>query len=612
VSGYMGKILRIDLSKREVTYQEFAEETLKKYIGGSCLGAKILLDETGPETDPLGPDNILIFLTGPLVGTRAINFGRYQVVTKSPLTGAYGEANAGGSWGPELKKAGFDGIIFKGKADKPVYLWIENGKVEINDASSLWGKDTYEVDAILKEQLGPNIVTCSIGQAGENQVRIAAIMNDGRHGRTAARCGVGAVMGSKNLKAIVLKGELEVPVFNRDELVKSVKKWPTLIRERLHGLAEYGTSTGMMTVEEIGDLPVKNWSAGRFAGAEKISGQTMAKTILKKKYFCSQCVIGCGRTIKQIKSEYGEIAEGGGPEYETLGMMGANCLIDDLHAIARANELCNRYGLDTIATGAAVSFAMECYENGLIKEDQTGGLALEWGSTKALIDLIPKIAFKEDIGAALSEGTRIAAEIIGHNASEYTVQVRGMEFPAHDPRAKFSTALAYATSARGACHLSAFSYEFEMGASMPELGYPETLDRFTNEGKGELVAKFQDLMSLMDSLTGCKFVVLGLGDQAIETILLWLNLVTGWNMSQSELLECGARAVNLKRLYNVKCGQSRKDDILPPKMISQKRGEGGAADSLPHLGEMLSQYYAYRGWDETGIPTKETLKQLDL
>lgn len=609
--GYMGRIARIDLTQNRVTTRFFSDEVLRKYIGGSGLGARILYDETSEKTDPLGSENVLVFMTGPLVGTPAPNFGRHQVVTKSPLTGAYGEANSGGTWGYNLKRAGYDGLILVGMASRPVYIWINEGEVEIRDAAHLWGKDTYETDALLKAELGAKITTCSIGQAGENLVRIAAIMNDGIDGRAAGRCGVGAVMGSKKVKAIAVQGSRRSPIVRDDELKASVRNWNPRIKKSTEPLGEFGTSVGMMTVEAIGDLPVKNWSRGSFPGAEKISGQTLAKTILTRRYFCAQCVIGCGRTVKVTEGPYQGV-EGAGPEYETLGMLGANCLIDDLAAVAKANELCNRFGLDTISTGACISFAIEAFENGLITREQTGDVDLKWGDAEAMLQMIPKIALRQDIGHLLGEGTRIASQRLGGVAPELAVHVRGLEFPAHDPRAKYSNALAYATSARGACHLNAFSYEFEMGATMPELGYPETLDRFTIEGKGEFVAKFQDLMALFDSLTGCKFVVFGLGDKTVQTMAEWLNMVTGWDVTAAELLRAGARAVTLKRMYNIRCGQSRKDDVLPPRMVSHMRGEGGAADNLPPLGRMLSDYYAYRGWNEFGIPTEEALRDLGI
>lgn len=612
LGGYTGKVLRIDLTEEVFTVQTFSEETLRKYIGGSGLGAKILFEETSEKTDPLGPENLLIFMTGPLVGTQAPNFGRYEVVTKSPLTGAYGEGNSGGSWGTKLKHSGYDGIIVKGKAKKPVYVHINNGEVEIKDASHIWGRDTYETDSILKGELGNRITTCSIGPAGENLVRIASIMNDGKEGRAIGRCGVGAVMGSKNLKAIAVQGSIRPHISEEEKFKESVKYWAPQIKKNTEGfLGKYGTACGMSTVEAVGDLPIKNWSEGSFPAHENISGQAISASILVKQYHCAQCAIGCGRSVKVSEGPYAGV-DGGGPEYETLGMFGANCMVDNLEAIAKANEICNRYGLDTISTGSCVAFAMEAYERGLITKEQAGGLEIKWGDPDVLVNMVEKIGKRQDIGYILGEGTRIASRMIGGTAPEFAVHVRGLEFPAHDPRAANSSGLQYAVSPRGACHLSSFTHDFEFGATFVEMGITGPIDRFAVKGKAEFVSRFQDLNAMFDSLTGCKFVIYGLCEESIKTIISWLNMVTGWDVTQEEFFETGARIMNLKRMYNVMCGQSRKDDILPPRALSHKRGSGGAAENLPHLGEMLSEYYEIRGWDEFGIPKEETLRKLGL
>lgn len=610
VKGYMNQVLRVDLSNGRITTQVFSEEELRKYIGGSGLGTKILFDETDQFTDPLGPENRLIFMTGPVVGTKAVNSGRYHVVTKSPLTGIYGEADSGGTFGPELKRTGFDGIVFSGKADHPVYLWLNNGKAEIREAEHLWGQDTYEVDRILKETHGKDIVTCSIGPAGEKLVRVAAIMNDGVEGRAAGRCGVGAVMGSKLLKAIAVHGNMPIPVANEAEMATLVKKAAPVIVKNT-GWTKYGTSNGIQGAEQIGNLPVRNFSLGNFAGVATINGYYMADTILTKRFYCEKCVMGCGRTVEVKEGKY-QTVEGGGPEYETIGIMGSSCLIEDLCAIAKANELCNRYGLDTISTGSAIAFAMEAYEKGIITKEMTGGLELNWGDPNVLVSLVEKIAFREDIGDLLAEGTANAAKTLGGLATEFAIHVKGLDFPAHDPRNAVGTGLQFATSARGACHLSSFTHDFEIGVTFPELGYSTSPDRWELKGKGEFIAKFQNVMGMFDSLIFCKFIVYGLGDEIIKTMLGWVNASTGWDMSFEEFMLTGERIFNLKRLYNVKHGISRKDDTLPPRILNHKRGTGGAADNLPHLGLMLSDYYQYRGWDEFGIPTEPTLQKLGL
>lgn len=611
--GYFGKILRIDLTQKKVTEDAYGEDILRKFIGGSGLGTKVVYDETNEKTDPLGADNVLVFMTGPLVGTKAPNFGRFQVVTKSPLTGAFGEANCGGTWGPGLKRTGFDGIIFTGKADKPVYVYINNGEVEIRDASELWGKDTFEVDEILKSELGKKVITCCIGQAGEKLIKFASIMTDGIDARAAGRCGVGAVMGSKNLKAIAVTGSVKTPIVNEAAFNASIKEWAPKIKGNTDSfLGKYGTACGLTGNEATGDFPVKNWKEGTFPAAEKISGQAVAETILTGRYNCGQCVIGCGRTVHVKEGKYAGV-ECGGPEYETLGMMGANLLIDNIEAIQKGNELCNRYGLDTITAGSIVGFTMEAFEKGLMKKEDLGGLEVRWGDADAMIELIRKIALREGFAYYLGEGIKAAAEKLGGIAPELAVHVRGMDFPAHDPRAANSTGLEYATSPRGACHLSSFSHDFELGAGLPkDFDYDRKLDRFSIEQRGEYIAKMQNIMGLFDSLTGCKFVLFGIGENTMTVILDWLNMVTGWDMNMEELMLAGERIFNLKRMYNVRHGQSRKDDILPSRMLNSKRGSGGAAENLPDLENMLNDYYNYRGWDEFGIPTGETLAKAGL
>jgi len=360
----------------------------------------------------------------------------------------------------------------------------------------------------------------------------------------------------------------------------------------------------------VGDLPIRNWLKGSWEeGAEKLSGQTMAKTILNGRYYCSGCIIGCGREVRFESVKYGKV-EGAGPEYETLAMLGANCLIDDLEAVAKANELCNRYGLDTISTGAVIAFAMEAYELGLIDREDTGGVALTWGDADAMIEMVEKIGKREGLGWLLGEGVKRASEEIGGLSSEFAVHVKGLELPAHDPRAYYSQGLSYATSNRGACHLQSQSHIFERSVTLPDLGYPEVQDPHGVEGKGEFVAKAQNLMCMFDSMKVCKFILFA-GIKPTH-LVKWLNYVTGWNMNLKEFMRTGERIFNLKRLYNIREGVSRKDDVLPPRILIHRRGEGGSPDNLPPLGELLAQYYQYREWDEMGIPKLEKISELGL
>jgi aldehyde:ferredoxin oxidoreductase len=606
----MGKVLHVNLTDETIRTDFYDEKTMRQYIGGSGLGARILYDETDEYTDPLGPENVLIFMTGPLTGTRIPMSGRHAVVAKSPLTGIWGEADSGGHWGYMLKRAGYDGIVFRGAARKPVYLWLHEDGVEIRSAEAIWGQDSFVTEELIQKETDPKAVVACIGPAGEKMVKMAAIMNDGKDARAAGRCGLGAVMGSKNLKAVAVYGNAQTPVAEPEKLADMAKTVAKQIVEKTRAFHEYGTSGGLQTAEKVGDLPIQNWRTGAWEdGAAKISGQAMADSILTGKYFCQGCVIGCGRVVKQYFAPFIGV-NGGGPEYETLGMIGSNTLIDDLEAIAKANELCNRYGMDTISVGGVVAFAIECFEHDLITVEDTGGLELAWGDSECVLSLIQKIGEKEDIGELLSEGTRRAAEEIGGIAAEFAIHVKGLEFPAHDPRAYNSLGVGYATANRGACHLQGFSYAFERGLKSPDMGFPEVMDRFAVERKGELAAKTQDLMSMFDSLKLCKFILNGGID--VHDLVEWLNASTGWDVTLEEFMRTGERLYNLKRMYNVRCGISRKDDTIPMRILTQPRREGGAGYNLPPFGPMLHEYYQVRGWSDEGIPRVEKLEELDL
>lgn len=610
MKGYMGKILRINLDNSAVSSEPLDEKVLRTYIGGSGLGAKYLLEECDPKTDPLGPDNPLIMMTGPFCGTRVPTSGRHAVVTKSPLTGIFAESDVGGTWGYDFKKTGYDGLIIKGRASKPVYIWIDDEGVEIRDAGGIWGKDTYEVDAILKEQLGEDANITSIGIGGENLVKFASIMTDGKDARAAGRCGVGAVMGSKNIKAIVVKGTKSVEVQDDALLASSIKEVAPKVVAATAGMNKFGTASGIIGHESYGNLCIGNWAVSRWPeGAEKISGQKMAETILVKNYRCKNCIIGCGRIVKIESGPYAGV-DGAGPEFETLGTLGSLCLIDNLEAIAYANELCNRYGIDTISTGAVIAFAMEAFTKGIITEKDTDGIKLNFGSHEAMIKMVELIAKREGIGKILSEGVKRAAETFGGLALEFALHVKGLEFPAHDPRAFNGLALSYATSNRGACHLAGFTHGFERALALPELGYDGPHDRLLTEGKGEFVAKMQNLSGLYDSLKLCKFMMSG--GTPISKLVEWLNAITGWDVTFDELMKAGERMYNIKRLFNVKCGISRKDDTLPPRTLTLKRQGEGITVNQPHLGKMLSDYYEYRGWTEEGIPSNDKLEELGL
>lgn len=609
MSGYHGRILDLNLSSGEMKEEKPDPKMLRQYIGGSGLGARLLMDNTDGDTDPLGPGNILIFATGPLTGSRVPTSGRHAVLGKSPLTGVWGESDVGGNWGTALKKAGYDALIIRGRAPHPVYIHLDEEGARIENADHLWGQDTFATEVLLKQENGEGIEAACIGPAGEQQVLLASIMHDGRHSRAAGRTGLGAVMGSKNLKALSVEGQRSTPLAHPGELKKNLGEKVRGIRENLVFLSDYGTTGGIISLEETGDLPIKNWLQGKWPQVEALSGEKMAETMLKKKFFCGACPIGCGREIEYRSEKFGPIM-GAGPEYETVSTLGSYCLVDDLEAVAAANELCNRYGMDTISTGAAVAFAIEAFQEGLIGVEETGGLHLDWGAGEAVVEMVRQIGEKKGLGALLGQGVRAAAAEIGPRAEEMALHVKGLELPAHDPRAFNSVGLSYATSNRGACHLAGMTHALEGSIPMPELGYPEIPDRFGTGGKGQLVARMQDLMGLFDSLKLCKFLLFA--GVEVGDALNWCNLVTGWDLNQKEFLKAGERMFNLKRMYNVGCGISRKDDLLPPRVLTHPRGTGGAAHNLPRLGEMLREYYEYRGWDEMGLPTREKLEELEL
>ncbi|MBI3978531.1 MAG: aldehyde ferredoxin oxidoreductase family protein [Chloroflexi bacterium] len=611
LGAYAGKLLRVDLTRRTTAVESIPESLFRKFIGGSGLAAYYLNEETGPETDPLGTENRLIISTGPLTGPPAPTSSRWSATARSPLTGIFGEAECGGSFGPKLKEAGYDAIVVAGAADRPVYLSVSDHAVEIRPADYLWGQDTYATDEILKAEALGRAETISIGLAGERLVRFAAIMNDGHEGRAAARCGLGAVMGAKKLKAVVAWGSHKPAIARRPDFARLSKEMTPLVLSRTRGLQQNGTANGVIGFETIGDLPLRNWTQGKWEeGAARISGQRMAETILVGRYHCANCIIGCGRqvTIDRGPSAGKRIA---GPEYESMGALGANCLVDDLVAVVQANDACNRYGMDVISAGSVVAFAMECFERGLLAASDTYGLDLRFGNAEAMVELIQAIGERRPgLGRLLGEGAVRAAQAIGGGAEAFSIHSKGLEFPMHDPRAHSSLALGYATSNRGACHLQGFSHVFEARAIPDDLGYDALLDRFSTEGKGAFVARAQDLMCLYDSVRACKFYVFG-GVRAPH-LLHWLNHATGWEMPMAEFMQAGERIFNLKRLYNVRLGIRRKDDTISPRVLTLPRGEGGAATNLPDLATMLEEYYAHRGWDADGVPTPEKLAALDL
>ena len=608
--GYHKKLLRVDLSNRKIETEDLDEKLIRKYVGGLGIEAKILYEETDASTNPLSPQNILMAVTGPYTGTGVPTSGRHHVVARSPLTGLFGESNVGGSWAVHFKRAGFDGILIKEKADGPVYLWIHEGKVEVRDAKAIWGKDSYESADWLKKETAKEATAAVIGPAGERMAGIASIPHIGHIVRAAARTGLGAVMGSKNLKAIVVYGESPIPIAKPEELKAHVKNLVPHIQKATENFGKYGTAGGIDNYEKMGNFPLKNWRQGRWPGAKKISGVTMHDTILSGRKACMNCPIACGRHIKVTEGPYAPM-DCEGPEYETVGTLGGVCLVDDLLAIAKANQLCNQYGLDTISAGGIIGFAMEAYEKGIITKKDTEGIELVWGNGKAVVEMVHKMGRGEGIGKLMTEGSKKMAEVLGKNAIEFAIHVKGLEPSAHDPRRFFSQALSYATAARGACHNASWSHPYELALSMPEIGIPEPQDGYQIAGKAEFTAKLQDLMCVMDALILCRFSQVGKA-VTVNNHVDWLNLITDWEIDISEYMKAGERLFNLKRMYNCRLGVSRKDDFLPYRFMTLNRTGEDLTNQLPPLGRLLSDYYAHRGWSEDGIPTREKLKELGL
>ena len=609
IGGYAGKILRVNLSDEKISEEPLDFSFVRSLIG--CLGvaSKIMLEELDPNVKPFDPRNKLILATGPLTGSTAPAANKSIMISRSPLTNIWGEAIFSANCGIELKRAGYDMLIVEGKADEPVYLSIHNGTTEIRDASGIWGMETFPACDAIKRDLGEmDAAVICIGPAGEKLVRLASIISD--NGRAAGRCGLGAVMGSKNLKAIAAKGSEEIKVANpemldelRDKIVKTVKK-------KLKAFSDYGTSRGVASFEEMGNLPIKNWTKGRFPGAEKISGIRMAETILVGRKACFACPVACGRYIKITEGPYAPL-EGYGPEYETIAALGSLCMNDNLESIAKANDLCNRLGLDTISVGASIAFAMECYEKGIITKDDTGGIELTWGNHEAIIKMIELMGRREGFGAILGEGSKRAAEKIGKGAERYAMHVKGLELPMHNPYRFKEMGLQYAVSERGACHLRGFSMLPARGILFPDLGLDKRLDGFTIEGKARVVKIMQDACRMVDALGICKFIAF-FGNIPLTSLAELYTAVTGWKTTLEELMKAGERIWMLQRVFNVRMGVKREDDTLPKRFLEEPMAEGAAKGQIVELEPMLKEYYVERGLDEEGRPKKEKLKELNL
>lgn len=597
LGGYANRIARVDLARGKVEYEQPNEDDLKKYIGGRGLGVKYVFDN-GPKVEPLSGDNILCFMVGPVVGSDFEMSGRIAVVTKSPLTGTVTDSHHGGWSGARLRWAGFDGVIFKGKAPKPTYAYIEDGKVTLKDASKVWGKNVHDtVSAMMKEHGKENTSVVAIGTAGEKLVKFAAIVNE--NDRASGRGGVGAVMGSKNLKCLVIRGRISnrprparpeafkeaVPMVSRAIMNAAVTS------PRKGGLSVYGTNVLMNLVNEIGALPTRNAQQTMFEHADDIGGETVKETILVGNPTCHACPVACKKEVEVKEGPYKIRMES--TEYESMWSLGANCGCSNKEAISKMVYLTNDYGVDTIEAGNAISVAMEASQRGLIKE------RIEWGDADVMIELLHKIGRREGIGDTLAEGCWRAAKAFGDEGMAN--QVKGQAIAAYDPRGLQGMGLGYATSNRGACHLRGYTPASEV------LGVPGKSDPLAWEGKGKLLKTFQDLHAISDSLDLCKFSAFAEG---ADEYLAQYKAMTGVETNTDGLMRTGERIYNLERYYNNLCGFAGKDDTLPEKFL-RIPGSGPAAGHLCELDKMKKEYYEARGWVDGVVPDSK-LRELEI
>ncbi len=612
IGGWTGTVLRVNLTRGTIKKEPLREDWARDFVGGRGLGARYLWEESDPTVDPFSPKNKMLFVTGPLTGTNASCGARYMVVTKGALTGAITTSNSGGHWGPELKFAGYDMVIVEGRAARPTYLWIHNDQVELRDATHLWGKGVWDTEETIRAESGvPDCIVAAIGPAGEKLVRFAAILND-LH-RAAGRSGVGAVMGSKLLKAIAVRGTGGVRLADPRGFMTASWAMKAKLKESdvtAEGLPTYGSEVLVNVINEHGALPTRNHQETVFENAEDMSGETLTETRLVANKACFACTIACGRVTKLPGEAAGKFLvnthprnwniAGEGPEYENAWAMGADCGIGDLDALIKANWLCNDLGMDPISFGATLAAAMELYEKEVLTNSQTG-VPLRFGSAEALVAMAEKTAYREGFGDLLAEGSKRLTARFGH--PEFFMGVRGQEFPAYDSRAIQGMGLGYATSNRGACHLKSYTVSPEI------LGIPKKMDPHVTEGKAEITKIFQDITSAVDATGLCIFLTFGVG---LEEMLPQLVAATGVPYTMDSLTLAGERIWTLERLWNERAGLGRGSDTLPKRILSEPIPSGPAKGLVNKLGEMLPEYYRLRGWTEDGEVTAEKKKELGL
>jgi aldehyde:ferredoxin oxidoreductase len=611
IGGYMDRILFVDLSHGTTKEEHLDEELCRQFLGGYALGARLIWDWQRPGVHPLSPENILGFITGPLTGTPAFIGSRYMVVGKSPLTETWGDANSGGSFGPHMRFAGYDAVFFEGKSERPVYLLLRQGEAELRDAQELWGLDTAETEDFLKAELEAEAEVACIGPAGEKMALISCIVNN--KGRVAGRSGLGAVMGSKKLKAIAVVGDMEVPLADKRRVAELRKHYlAKLTGPLVEYYRNYGTCGGLAGASFSGDAPVKNWKGAGpvdFPGAEAISDDNVIK-YQEQRYACWRCPLGCGGHVK-VDSESRTI-EGHKPEYETLSSFGTMTLVDDVEAIIQANNLCNRYGLDSISAGATIAFAMECYEEGLLSPEDTDGLDLQWGNAPAMLALTEKLATREGLGDLLADGVQKAAGRIRGRAEDFAIHIKGQELPMHDPRYLPTIAISYWLDATPGRHTQGGHWAYELPSETRErLGIPRSEDRYSYTGKAEIYKKVTDIIHVVNAAGLCQF---GYEVLDVQHVPDFLSAVTGWDLSLEECLIIGERIGNLRHLFNLREGFNPLNFHLPGRAIGKPPLKAGNVAGVEiDVQTLVSEYLAARNWDPiTSTPRQEKLIELGL
>jgi aldehyde:ferredoxin oxidoreductase len=600
----MGKMLFVDLTNGKITRELAVDELYQNFFGGYGIGARVLFSRQKAKVDPLGPDAMLGFVAGLLTGTPALFGSRYVVVGKSPLTGTWGDANSGGDFGPYLKFAGYDAVFFTGISPSPVYLFIDNCKAELRPADKLWGKDTWETESLLQDELGKEARIACIGPSGESLSLISCIINN--RGRAAGRSGLGALMGSKKLKAVAVKGNQIVPLANELEIKTARTKHLAHLGGAVEVFRKLGTCAGLNVLVQMGDTPVRNWkgTALDFATAAAISDQRVID-LQERRYGCWRCPVACGGHMKPGTGQYDYPALVHKPEYETLAAFGSMCLNDNLESIIKVNDICNRYGLDTISAGSIIAFAIECYENGLISNKDTDGIELRWGNHKAIVDMTEKLAKRQGFGGVLADGVKRAADQIGKGAEEFAVHIHGEEVPMHDPKRYLNYATSYLDSTPARHTQGNYSTKPASGLEFP------AYDRKSAAGRGEANKMGSDLMHAISCAGLCQF---GYGFMDASALTDFINLTTGWNYSIDDLLKVGDRVASIRQAFNAREGISTFDFRVPARVAGNPPPESGpTAGRSVDFNTLLKDYFAVRGWDvNTGTPTKNKLLELGL